>query len=507
MGQKKSVFNPQEIPPRVFFNWISLTGFFIALFGFTSSLFFFLLEFGEKTTGYQSIPLFFFLLLTLPGVLIFFAGMLREKRRRSQGIAPSIPNTFIKKNPLISLLGTAVMVTIFTIIIASGTFNLYEVTKSNSFCGQTCHEVMNPEWVAYRYSSHARIKCVECHIGSGVNWYIKSKLSGARQLYAVTLGEPSRPIPTPIHNLRPARDTCEECHWPEKFIGYKETVRSFFLADEGNTRYTLRMLMKIGGERSGLLTGTGIHYHMLITPEVKYISRDNKRQDIAWVSFKKPDGKVIEFNDVNNPLSDEEKLQLEVRSMDCLDCHNRPVHKFKSPMVAVNEAMAAGLISIELPYIKFQAVRALDGKYHDIKEAMEQIDSKLHGFYAKNYPDLFQNEKEKLLQNIHEVQKIYRRNFFPNMKVNWSKYPDNIGHRDWPGCFRCHNDRLESSEGETIFTTCNKCHLILAQGADVNKINVDLKQGLNFVHPAGNEVMEEYIQCSDCHTGGIETYQ
>ncbi len=365
---------------------------------------------------------------------------------------------------------------------------------------------MKPEATAYQYSPHARVKCVECHIGPGAGWFVRSKLSGVKQVFAVIANTYPQPIPTPIRDLRPARETCEECHWPSKFIGYREIVRTYYLSDEENTPYRVRMLMKIGGEKSKLAAGSGIHYHMLLATRVEYIARDEKRQDIAWVRISRADGSVTEFDNLDEPLSEEEKAAAEVRVMDCMDCHNRPSHQFPAPMKAVNDSIDQGLISADLPYIKLEATRALDQEYASTEEAMAGVANHLRNYYRVEYPEVVEQRAEELQHTIEEVQRIYRRSNFPEMKANWAAYPDNIGHRDWPGCFRCHNEDMESEEGFTIFTSCNKCHLILAQGKEIAEVEVNFEEGLAFQHPDDDEPIEEFTECTDCHTGGSFVY-
>jgi hypothetical protein len=316
-----------------------------------------------------------------------------------------------------------------------------------------------------------------------------------------------RPLPTPIRDLRPARETCEECHWRRQFIGYKEVSHAYFLSDEENTLHQLRMLVKIGGEKTTFMEGSGIHYHMLIASEIEFVATDDRRQEIAWVRVTRGDGSVTEFDRTGDPLTDEEKATLETRTMDCMDCHNRPAHQFPAPMELVNNAMEEGSISLELPSIKVQAVDALDGGYATTEEAIIGIANSMRDFYRRNYPEIFAKKSHALTRSIKKVQSIYRETVFPEMKADWSAYPNNIGHRDSPGCFRCHNDGLESSQGDTIFTTCNKCHLILAQGESIEQVNVDLEKGLPFIHPEDFEAIDEFTECTDCHTGGAEVYE
>ena len=126
---------------------------------------------------------------------------------------------------------------------------------SVTFCGQTCHTVMQPEYTAYQNSPHSHVECVKCHIGPGASWFVKSKLSGVGQVFAVTFNTYPKPIPTPVHNLRPARETCETCHWPQKYGEDRVQVINKFADDETNTITKTVLLMKIGGGNHGI----GIH--------------------------------------------------------------------------------------------------------------------------------------------------------------------------------------------------------------------------------------------------------
>ncbi|MBF0280188.1 MAG: NapC/NirT family cytochrome c [SAR324 cluster bacterium] len=504
--------NPAEwrkiAPPRAIYNLWSLIGFFLALIGVMGELFFFVIElFSTETPSYQGIVYVIFLIAVVFGLLLFVVGYRREKKRRQSGKPPSFSGDILARYPVLSLMISMVLVAAVTLVFGIGSHTVYEVTESNSFCGETCHSVMHPEWTTYHSSSHARVDCVECHIGSGAGWYVKSKLSGLRQIYAVSAGIFPKPIPTPIHDLRPARETCEECHWPQKFIGFKESVRSYFLSDEENTPFKIRMLMKIGGEKSTFMKGSGIHYHMLLASKIEYIARDEERQEIAWVRVKRDDGSITEYNHVDDPLDEEAKKTMQVRTMDCMDCHNRPAHNFLAPMESVNNAMEQGAIPMDVPSIKLEAVKALDTDYESTPEAMIGIANSLRTFYEENHPELIEESPDKWKQTVSAVQDLYKNTIFPEMKAKWSAYPDNIGHRDWPGCFRCHTDQLASEDDESIFTTCNKCHLILAQGQEIEEVNVNFVEGLPFLHPGEEDPFEEFTDCSDCHTGGAEVYE
>jgi hypothetical protein len=505
--KRKEEFRKKSVP-RAIYNVLSIIGFFLVLVGVLGEIFLFLISvFSTESGGYQGIFIMLFFLVIILGLLFIIFGYWLENQRRKSGKEPSFSEQTLLHHPLLIISSAIVLVAAFTIIIGVGSYKVYHVTESTEFCGQLCHSVMNPEWVTYHNSTHARVKCVECHIGDGADWFVRSKLSGLRQIYAVLADDFSRPIPTPIKHLRPARETCEKCHWPKKFIGYKEKVISYYHSDEENTEHKIRLLIKIGGEEeTSIMKGSGIHYHML-SSTVEYMARDEGRQEIAWVRVERPDKSVTEYQNSEVPLNDEKKENLEIRTMDCLDCHNRPSHKFKTPMDLVNASIKRGSISVLVPQIKLQAVNALDTEYETTEKAMTGIGNSLRTFYDENYPGFIKDNPKTWLSSIQEIQAIYQKSIFPEMKAQWKSYPDNIGHRDWPGCFRCHNENMQSPEGKPLYTSCNDCHLILAQGKNINQSNVDFEKGMPFDHPGNDEIIDEYTDCNDCHDGGKAVYE
>jgi nitrate/TMAO reductase-like tetraheme cytochrome c subunit len=346
---------------------------------------------------------------------------------------------------------------------------------------------MQPEYVTYLHSPHARVACAECHIGKGANWYVRSKLSGTYQVYATMADKYPRPIPTPVKNLRPAQETCEECHWPKKFVGNLERTYTSFLGDETNTPFTIRLLMKVGGGDPTHGPVGGIHWHMNVGNKIEYFPTDEARQKIPYIRVTDPLGVVTEYRTpkFTNTVND-----ASLRRMDCMDCHNRPAHRYESPNSAVNLAMALNKIDRSLPYVKTNAVFALTRAYTNDTQALEGIAT----FLANRYPD-----NPRVRPVIASVQQIYQDNFFPEMKASWQVYPDNIGHKDWPGCFRCHDGLHKSSDGKKAITAsdCNACHTILAQGSGA-ELNLMTPNGQKFKHP-GDEVDGA---CNDCHTGG-----
>ncbi|HMX95767.1 MAG TPA: cytochrome C, partial [Elusimicrobiota bacterium] len=306
-----------------------------------------------------------------------------------------------------------------------------------------CHSVMEPEDTAHNRSAHARVECVACHIGPGADWFVKSKVTGAYQVYSTIFHKYARPIETPIKNLRPARETCLQCHWPEKFFGARKHVNPHYLSDEKNTPYPITLLVDVGGVGgNGASAGHGIHWHMAIQNKIEYIARDRQRQEIAWVRVTKPNGESVEYDSADRPLSPEEKQKSERRVLDCIDCHNRPSHNYRPPVVEVNQAMSRGDISVDLPFIKRESVKALDQEYPDRNAAQAAIRATLTKYYQDNYPDVYRDRKGDVEKAVASVQAIYAQNFFPEMKVSWRKYPENIGHSRSAGCFRCHGSSL-----------------------------------------------------------------
>jgi nitrate/TMAO reductase-like tetraheme cytochrome c subunit len=331
---------------------------------------------------------------------------------------------------------------------------------SVAFCGTVCHTVMEPEYATYLGSPHSRVKCVECHIGPGAPWFVRSKLSGVGQVFAVTFNTYKRPVPTPVENLRPSRDTCEQCHWPERFTGDRIRVITKFSDDEANTPVKTVLLMHIGG---GAVGKGGIHsWHIDPRRQTTYIPADPQRQVIPWVQVREPDGSVTEFSAKDKLLTAEQIAAAEKRTMDCIDCHNRPTHVFRLPDQAVDEALAGERIDRSLPYIKKLGVEALQQAKGPKPEAFDEIARRVHAYYRQNYSSLTESKREPIEAAIRELQAIYSRNVFPAMNLTWGTHPNNIGHERFPGCFRCHDDGHTSRNGKSITQDCSLCHTLLA---------------------------------------------
>jgi nitrate/TMAO reductase-like tetraheme cytochrome c subunit len=486
--------------PIIFYNPVTLLGTAIALLSFGLILFLILLEvLAEESKPYMGIIAFVILpAFLIMGLILIAIGVLRARKQRKD------PNEPVKRFPRIDLndpkqqraflifsFGT-VLLLLFS---AFGSYKAYEYTDSDEFCGTICHEVMEPEYTAYLSSPHSRVGCVSCHIGSGADWFVRAKISGAYQVYSVLFNKYSRPIPTPIHDLRPAQGTCEQCHWPKHFFSEKKVDYTYYLSDEDNTKSTLSMLLKIGGGNSEAGITSGIHWHMNIANEITYVS-DSSRTVIPWVKSKSDNGEEIIYTHSEIPFSDEDLSRSEVRKMDCIDCHNRPSHIFNQPDKMVNLFMSNGQIDESLPYIKSVAVQALEKKYYIKNNTYELIRDYIENFYSTNYPEIASAKRISIAKSIETVQRIYERNYFPEMNVSWRRFPDNIGHTYSVGCFRCHDGKHFSSDGRMISDDCNICHSIISQGPrfdEKNPFNQD------FIHPAKLQGRIENQLCTDCH--------
>jgi len=421
------------------------------------------------------------LFLVLPGVflvgliLIPTGILLRRRRLRTDGqLGNSYPQIDLRQ-PIVRhglvLIGLATFLNV--LIFGTASFRGVTYMDSTQFCGQTCHTVMTPEFTAYQGSPHAHVECVGCHIGPGAGWFVRSKLSGVRQVFAVTFHTYSRPIRAPVKYLRPARETCEQCHWPQRFTGDKFVVKTTYKEDEKNTPQTTVLLMKIGGRT--WQGAVGIHgRHLNEGSRIQYISIDDKRQVIPVVYYTDDSGKQVEYVSSEIKATKQQLDAGEHRSMDCVDCHNRPTHAFDLPENAVNRTMASGQISAELPYIRKEALELLKVEYPDRETAKQQINEGVNAFYRTKYPSVYDSRRALVQQAASSVSEIYLRNIFPEMKMTWGVHPSNIGHNDSPGCFRCHDGSHASADGKVIANDCDTCHRILAMDEEKPKILTDL---------------------------------
>jgi nitrate/TMAO reductase-like tetraheme cytochrome c subunit len=460
-------------------NTVSLAGAVITTSTALTTVAFWFYEIFLPGPPHPYIGILFFLIfpgIFVLGLLLIPLGILI--RLRSLRASGQLPKTF----PAIDLhlpvvrhtFGWVALATgINLLIVGTASYRGVQYMETTNFCGATCHVVMQPEYTAYQNSPHSRVDCVACHIGPGATWFVRSKLSGLKQVYAVAFHTYPRPIPSPVQNLRPAQATCEQCHWPQRFTGDKFLVNTSYKDDEKNTPQTDVFLMKVGGRTwQGSL---GIHgHHLADGVRIRYISTDAERQTIPVVDYTDDKGKTTEFVSTDSKPTKEQLDKGDHRVMDCVDCHNRPTHTFDLPENAVDKQMSTGRISAALPYIKKKAVEVLKVNYATREIARQNIAGEITKFYQTNYPEIERARSDEVQQSAQEVADIYLRNIFPDMHVTWGTHPNNLGHNDSPGCFRCHDGNHTSADGQTITNDCSACHQILASGEEHPKILSDL---------------------------------
>ena len=439
-------------------HWLSLLGLALLASALISWLFVLPQQVrGHVDNPYVGIVVFLVLpALFFTGLALVPIGVYLSKRQIRRGLSGE---GFDRKTALRRIAWFFGATTLLNILIGTQvSYRAVKYMETPQFCGASCH-TMNPELAAYRNSPHSRVECVECHVAPGAAGWISSKTSGVRQLFETVLNTSPRPIPSALESNRlvPARETCENCHWPQKFSGARLRLFSKYADDETNTRTETVLLMLVGGNRisgiHGAHFGPGVH--------IRFASADEVRQTIPWVEYRNTNtGDVRTF--ASPKTQPDSAKALPTFEMECVDCHNRPTHTFDLPERAMDKALALGDIAVGLPYIKKQSVELLKGKYVTGAEAAVKIPPALTAFYQRNYPDVYGARSQEIHHAGEAVLAIYNRNVFPDLKVTWGTYPNNLGHTDFPGCFRCHDGSHTTGDGKTITQDCNTCHEPLA---------------------------------------------
>jgi hypothetical protein len=400
------------------------------------------------------------------------AWLERRKERKAAELgepAPAMPVVDLnapRTRRIVLLVGAATVANV--VILAMASYKAVQVMDRPAFCG-SCHSVMDPEFTAYRRSPHARVACVECHIGSGASWFVKSKLSGTRQLLAVALDQYPRPIPVPVHNLRPARDTCEECHWPSKVIGDRLKIITRHDDDEQSTDKKTALLLRVGG--GDAKRARGIHWHVAPGVEVRYLA-DAKRTKISTVELRLSDGTSRTYRTTDGPSGAGPDPSWRV--MDCIDCHNRPTHVYRSPEDEIDQAIEEGRIDRTLPFARRETLAALKAARGTHAEGEASIRKVLLESYEKLDGPGFPGRRAAVEASAAEVARLYAYDVWPSMKITWGTYPTFLGHDASPGCWRCHDDSHADASGRTIPQDCDLCHSILAQDEKDPKVLKDL---------------------------------
>ncbi len=486
-----------------FYNPITYAGILLALFIFIIESFLFSIDFFAV---HQSPYLGMYTYILLPpflilGLILIAYGAYRKRKDVEQGKATLTPKIYYldptkpeHRNALF-VFTTGTLVLLF--MTAIGSYKAFHYTESVEFCGKVCHKIMGPEHTMYVQSPHAKVKCVECHIGAGADWYVRYKVAGARMVLSTLQKNYQRPIPTPVKNLRPAKETCEQCHWPGKHFSSFELRKTYFPSDKSKDKsWYIRMLVSVGAKEG---ENAGIHAHMYKDNEVYYVADDQKRQSISWVKSIDKTGKEMIFTSEKSPYKNVMPPPEKIRKMDCMDCHNRPSHHFRSPNDLMNEALAKEQIDLTIPNIKAKGMELLSGKYENQAQALAEIPDLLQKYYEWKFPEYAKAHQTQIKTAAQVLTHIFKNNFFPEMKARWDVYPENIGHWSSPGCFRCHDGEHKSSQGHVISRDCKACHTIIEQGpAGKTEKNAD---GLEFKHPFNDDESWKQMNCTDCHTG------
>ncbi len=401
----------------------------------------------------------------------------------------------------ILLYGGPVILLLVVPFLGYSSYSGYRYADSNAFCGTACHTPMEPQFAAFQVSPHAEIGCTDCHVGEGVGSFVEAKIGGIRQLYRTLTDSYERPIPSPVHNLRPADDTCEHCHWSDLPQGEQLVHLPRVAADEKNTPRPINMVLKVGSRDPKTGSLTGIHWHTASTQKVEYVAADRQRLDIPWVRVTRlgEGEKSIKVFRSDGLDEDAPPPEGELRTMDCVDCHNRPAHRFRDADTILCRLFELGECDPGLPYLKREAGRALSASYTTKEEGLTAIRDHISGFYGESYPEMLEQKQPGIESAIKAVQQAFRENMFPEMKVDWRVHPDHRGHKVTPGCFRCHDDQHRAGDGSVISRDCSSCHDFLEpQGPTNSRV---FKLG-DYTHPYKLEKAHAEVDCVSCHDGG-----
>ena len=451
-------------------NWISLVGVVVVTAAAVTWLVFLPITLRSGSVHpYVGIVAY----LLLPGifigglVLIPIGIFLRRLRLRKKGELPTEFRPIDPRNPELRRLALFIAVTTFlNIIIASQlSYSSVRYMETSKFCGATCH-VMKPEYAAYEVAAHSKVDCVSCHVGPGASGFVRAKVTGVRQVFHVVLNSYPRPIPEPLERLRPATETCESCHARSRFFGDRMRDLASYGIDEQNTLTHTVLMMHLG---TGGPHSSGVHgAHLGEGVTLRYYPADDVRQNIPFVEYTAA-GKTTNFA-IPGAKPDLSKL----RAMQCIDCHNRPAHTFQLPERAMDRAMAFGDISPALPFAKKQGLEILKQTYATGEDAAVKIPAAFEDYYRKIYPQIFAQQRDDVTRSARALLNVYQHNVFPEMKITWGTYPNNLGHTDFTGCFRCHDEQHASSDGKTITQDCSSCHNIVASDEKNPKALIEL---------------------------------
>jgi nitrate/TMAO reductase-like tetraheme cytochrome c subunit len=479
-------FRENWVRPALFFgnNPLSLTGGAITSASGVTMIAYWLIEMVGRQNENPYLGIIFFLILPalfILGLTLIPIGVYFRRRKliRAGQIPAEFPKIDFSDRMFRHGIDIVLVATIVNLLIVSiASYRGAAYMDSPQFCGASCH-VMHPEYAAYQVSAHSHVACADCHIGSGATSYLEAKVNGTKQLVEVTfhpvahmaprlIPDYPKPIPSPVQNLRPAREICEGCHTPARFIGEKLLVKSSFADDEKNTETQSVVVLHLGG-RDSFSHLTGIHGVHL--GHIEYVSTDETRTTIPWVQKLNEDGSQTVFASASTKGV---APKGERRVMDCIDCHNRAAHTMQTAEEALNRAMAEGAVSPELPWVHKEGLELLKADYATEDEARAKIPAQLEAFYRSQHPEVMASKANLVASSGTGLVYIFTHNVFPEMKVTWGTHPNHIGHMSYPGCFRCHDGDHTAKDGKAITQDCAACHNLLAVDEAKPKVLSDL---------------------------------
>jgi predicted CXXCH cytochrome family protein len=471
---KAGSFREEWLRPFFFYgnNWLSLLGGAITTASAMVLVGFWVVSvLGHGGSANPYLGILFDLLLPgifVMGLVLILIGIV--VRRRHLVSTDQVPNFF----PEVSIhdpvfrhgLDIVVVATAINfVIVGIGCYRGVAYMDTVSFCGNTCH-VMAPENAAYHVSSHSGVACTECHVAPGTAGYVHAKVNGTKQLLMVLADHSPRPIMAD-HKVPVASATCMNCHNPHVEMGDKLLVTQSFGDDAANTQTASVTVMHVGGEdRLGHLSGI----HGAHLSKIEYMATDTTDQTIPWVRKTNPDGSTTEFIASGATVAS----GTQPRVMDCIGCHNRAAHSFDTAQGALDKMMAQGSPSASLPFLHKEGLALLNAQYNSQGDAKERIGSGLAAFYRLQYPAIWNSQRTQIEGSAATLARIYATNVFPAMHVRWGTHPNNIGHTDSAGCFRCHDGGHTSKAGVTITNDCSVCHNLVVSNEAHPKVLTDL---------------------------------
>ncbi len=471
---KRGSFREEWLRPFFFFanNWISLLGATITTASAIVLIGFWVVSFigrGGSSNPYIGILLDLILpAIFVAGLIIILTGIL--VRRSFLVATDQVPSFFPEvslRDPVFrrALDFVAIATCINFVIVGTASYRGVAYMDTVSFCGVSCH-VMKPEFAAHRVSSHSDVACTACHVTPGIGGYVHAKLNGTNQLFMVLTNSYPRPIMAQDKSPA-AKFTCLNCHSATNFVGDRLLIQTSYGDDRMNSQTSSLTVMHVGG-RDSLSHLSGIHGAH--SGKIEYLATDTTNQTIPWVRSTDGNGAVTDFisTGIKVPVSSQKRL------MDCIDCHNRAAHSFDTPEHALNKKMEQGSPSASLPFVHREGLALLKTSYQSSEIAESQIKLQLITFYRSQYPAVWDAQRPRVEQAARTLAEIYSTNVFPDMKVTWGTHPNNIGHNNSPGCFRCHDGNHTAKSGATITNDCSACHNLLVSDEKAPKLLTDL---------------------------------